>query len=196
MSEAFLSSVGSRQGHFKLESGHHSDFWLDLETLCLRPANTQPFAVELAARLRPHGVQTVCGPLNEGAFVALMVASELACEFTYAERFVNPKREALFPVEYRLPVALQPMVRGKRVAIVNDVISAGSAVRGAFVSLQAIGARVVAIASLLVLGTALSTFARDKDVAIEALVKRPHNLWIPDDCPLCRSGLPLDAVDQ
>lgn len=160
----------------------------------MRPANIVPFAVELAARLQRHEPDVVCGPLNEGAFIALLVASELNCDFTYAERFVNSKRQALFPVEYRLPRTLQPVVRGKRVAIVNDVISAGSAVRGAFHNLQAIGARVVAVGSLLVLGTAMSTFASEKNIAVEALVERPYTLWPPADCPLCQSGVPLDPL--
>ena len=104
MSEAFLSSVRARRGHFKLESGHHGDLWLDLETLCLRPANILPFAAELASRLRAHDVAAVCGPVNEGAFVALLVASELDCDFTYAERFVDRTAQGLYPVEYRLPL--------------------------------------------------------------------------------------------
>src|SRR5437870_1450343 len=33
MNDDLLSSVRARRGHFELESGHHSDFWLDLETL-------------------------------------------------------------------------------------------------------------------------------------------------------------------
>ena len=186
----------ARRGHFKVESGHHCDFWLDLETLCLWPANIQPFAAELASRLRPYNVDAVCGPLNEGAFVALMVASALNCDFTYAERFADPAREALFPVEYRLPRALHSIVQGKRVAIVNDVISAGSAVRGAFADLQVAGARVVAIGSLLVLGMSIAAFAQEHGVSLEALSHQPHNLWAPAECPLCRSGVPLEEVSS
>jgi orotate phosphoribosyltransferase len=130
MPQDFLSLVNSRVGHFKLESGHHANYWLDLETLFLRPSRIEPFAAQLADRLRSYRIDAVCGPLNEGAFVALMTASELDCDYTYAERFAPPPTgNELFPVEYRLPNALHPMVRGKRIAIVNDVISAGSAVR-------------------------------------------------------------------
>jgi hypothetical protein len=38
-------------------------------------------------------------------------------------------------VQYRLPKSLQPVVSGERVAVVNDVISARSAVRGTFLDL-------------------------------------------------------------
>ena len=32
-----LPLVNARSGHFAYESGHHSDLWLDLETLCESP---------------------------------------------------------------------------------------------------------------------------------------------------------------
>ena len=57
----------------------------------------------------------------------------------------------------------------RRVAIVNDVISAGSAVRGAYANLQALGGQVVAVGSLAVLGTPFVTFARERSLPLEAL---------------------------
>ena len=51
MKESFYHSCGDDQGHFQLESGHHGDLWLELETLCLHLANLQPFAAQLAAKL-------------------------------------------------------------------------------------------------------------------------------------------------
>jgi len=53
----------------------------------------------------------ICGPLVEGAFVGLLVALELGCDFTYAERLANTTREGLYPVAYRLPKALQPKLK-------------------------------------------------------------------------------------
>jgi orotate phosphoribosyltransferase len=65
-----LSFVQGRQGHFRLESGHHGDLWLQLETLCACSREIQPFAAQLAAKLAPYKAEVVCGPLNEGAFIA------------------------------------------------------------------------------------------------------------------------------
>ena len=67
-----------------LESGHHGDLWLDLELLCLQPERIRPLTNELAARLTKYGTEVVCGPLVEGAFLALMVAAELRLPFTYS----------------------------------------------------------------------------------------------------------------
>jgi orotate phosphoribosyltransferase len=194
MKQDLLELVQGRQGHFQFESGHHGDLWLPLEALCLHPREVQPFVVRLAAALRKYELQVVCGPLVEGAYVALLVALELGCDFVYAERFANPSREGLFPVEYRLPKALHSAVKGKRVAIVNDVISAGSAVRGAFRDLQFVGAEVVVIGALLGLGDSIHKFAGENRIALELLQQMPHNLWTPSECPLCAAGQPIEIA--
>jgi orotate phosphoribosyltransferase len=192
--EDVLSLLAARNGHFLFESGHHGDLWLDLELLCLRPRLVQPVAAELAKRLSRLGVEVVCGPLVEGAFVGLMVAAELNVNFSYSERFTRRAEEGLFPAGYRIPRSLQSRVREKRVAIVNDVINAGSAVRGTFFDLQDCGATVVAIGTLLVLGTAASEFASGKNVVLESVATLPNNLWKSSACPLCSSGVPLEDV--
>ena len=194
VSNDILTLIEGRRGHFRFESGHHGDFWFNLETLCAQPRRIQPLAADLARRLSGHRPEVVCGPLTEGAFVSLMVASELGVEFSYAERIAHPEREELFPVEYRVPPALRERLRGRRVAIVNDVISAGSAVRGAFVDLEASGARIVAVGALLVLGPAMATFAAEKNLPLEALAEMPHNIWPPSVCPLCAEGMLLEEL--
>lgn len=180
-----------RKGHFLLESGHHGDMWLDLELLCLRPEPIRRLAAQLAARLAPHAVEAVCGPLIEGAFVALMVAEELDVPFTYAERFAGGQTGALYSVQYRLPRGLREVVRGRRVAIVNDVINAGSAIRGTSADLKACGAKPVTVSALAVLGESAAKFAADQKIALDALAFLPNQIWAPADCPLCAGGVPL-----
>ena len=186
----FLSTVPSRHGHFLMESGYHTDVWMDLETLCLQPAAIEPFATELARRLRRHDADAICGPLNEGAFVALLVAKELRLPFFYAERFAVDG-DGLFRVRYRLPEVLRPIASGKRVAIVNDVISAGSAVRGTLADLEAHGATVPVIGALLLAGSSFRPFADERRLPIESLAEMALNIWPPAECPLCQSGLPV-----
>ncbi len=171
------------------ESGHHGDLWLELERLCLRPGVVRPLAAELARWVGEQRAEVVCGPLVEGAFVALLVAEELGVEFVYAERFENRENRGLFPVEYRLPAALREAVRGRRVAIVNDVVNAGSAVRGTAADLVACGAEIVGIACLMTLGEAAAKIAEQYGVPLFRLAAREANLWTPAECPLCRAGV-------
>ena len=175
-----------------MESGYHTDHWMDLERLCRRPEVVEPLARALAARLRPYNVDAVCGPLNEGAFIALMVASELGCDFTYAERHAPADGAALMAVRYTISPPMRASVAGRRVAIVNDVVSAGSAVRGAYADLLAHGAQVPAIGALLVLGDAFAPFAQEHRLAVESLAEAPFEIWAPDACPLCAQGRAVD----
>ena len=190
--EAVVDLLPMRRGHFRLESGHHGDLWLDLERLCLDPRRVRSLSRALAQRVATYDVEAICGPLVEGAFVALMVAAELGLRFAYAERLAAPDSDALFAVKYRVPDALRDELRGRRVAIVNDVVNAGSAVRGALNDLTACDARPVVIASLAVLGPAAATLAANHGVALESLASLPNTIWTPEGCPLCAAGVSLE----
>lgn len=189
-----LETVSARRGHFLLESGHHADLWLDLESLCTQPQRILSLCSELARSLRRFSAEVICGPLVEGAFVGLLIAAELGTAFCYSERFIRTGVNGLFPAEYRLPGALRGAVRGKRVAIVNDVINAGSAVQGTFEELIGCEARVVAIGALLTLGSAAREFANSKVVALATLTAIANTLWTPSECPLCTAGVPLEDI--
>ena len=190
MREDLASLLKERRGHFELESGHHGELWLDLESLCRTPRAVRSLAVELAQRLSPYGAVIVCGPLVEGAFVGLLVAAEMDADFVYAERRPGPLAKGLFPVSYQLPAGLRNLA-GRRVAVVNDVINAGSAVRGTLDDLASCSAEVVAIGTLLSLGAAPAKLAEEAFVPLEALAVEPNTIWAPRACPLCARGVPL-----
>ena len=194
LQKELLNLLAARKGHFKLESGHHGNLWLDLDTLFLRPKSVRRFALELATGLAKYKVAAVCGPLVGGALIAQTVAAELDVECYYTERFVLPQRDALYPVAYRIPNGLRKLVHGKAIAIVDDVINAGSAVRGTFAELQSCGARSVAIGALLVLGSSAPGFCADQHVPLESLASLPTGLWTPAECPLCASQKPLEDL--
>ena len=189
-----LSWLSARKGHFLLESGYHGELWLDLEVLCLHPKQVQSLGSELAERLRSFAVEVIGGPLVEGAFIGLFVATELDVPFSYTKRFARPSHDGLFPAGYCLPASLRHAVGGKRVAIVNDVINAGSAVRGTWEDLESCGAEVVAIGTLLTLGNAAREWADAKNIALQSLVALPQPLWSASACPLCAEGVPLEDV--
>ncbi len=196
MEQELLNLLSARKGHFRLESGYHGGLWLDLDPLFVMPGRIQPFVEALAARLKGHGIEAVCGPLVGGAFLAQAVASMLDVEFYYAERFVPAVRDAgaLYPVEYRIPGGVGGMVRGKAVAVVDDAISAGSAVRGTLAALEANGAKTVAMGALLVLGAQAEHFCRERGLALEYIAQLPYEVWLPAECPICASGVTLEDM--
>jgi len=186
-----LELVASRTGHFRLESGHHAERWLDLERLCMNVQTVEWHANQLADKLARHSFDVVCGPLVEGAFVALMVARQLSKPFVYAERVGSGHASAMFSVRYEIPQSLRPELRGRRVAIVNDFTSAGSAVLGTMRDVQGCGGFVVAVGSLVVLGTEAAGFCEREGVPLETLHSLPFAIWEPSRCPLCAAGEPL-----
>lgn len=195
MAENVLELLSARSGHFLLESGHHSDLWLDLEALCYRPHRVQAIATDLAKAISQWGVDAVCAPLIEGAFVGLFVALDLNVDFTYSERFARLSHDGLYPAGYRIPAALRDKIQGRRVAIVNDVINAGSAMRGTFDDLVSCGANVVGISALLVLGTLTLEYSSTKGVPLISMAQAPNHLWAPLECPLCKAKAPLTDVE-
>ena len=104
--------------------------------------------------------------------------------------------QRLFPAGYRIPKTLRKLLRQKRIGLVNDVINAGSAVRGTFDDLLDCDANIVAIGALLALGTSASAYASSKNVPLECLATLPNNLWTQSECPLCAAGIPLEDVEQ
>lgn len=189
-----LELVAARQGHFRLESGHHSTLWLDLDTLFAQPARIRPLVDRLAQALRPYELQAVCGPLVGGAFLAQAVASILAVEFCFTERVMPADRDGMYRARYRLPRGLRDRVDGKRFAIVDDVISAGSAAGGSQAELEAQGAHIAVVGALLVLGSVGRNVFSGLGLPVEALAQLPYELWVPGDCPLCASQTPLEDV--
>ncbi|HSU15595.1 orotate phosphoribosyltransferase [Longimicrobium sp.] len=191
---AFLELVSGRRGHFRLESGHHGGLWLDLDALFAEPRRIGPFVAALADAMRAHGVDAVCGPLLGGAFLAQLVAHALGVEFCFTERVMPADAGGLYAARYLLPTAYVERVRGKRVAMVDDVMSAGSALRGTFAELQAHGAVPVAAGALLVLGAAGAEFFAARGIPVEAVAREAYELWLPGECPLCAAGAPLEDV--
>lgn len=177
--------LAARTGHFRYESGHHGDSWLELDSMFSNPAALQPCIVELGRRLAAHRIDAVCGPLVGGAFVARALALEIGAAFFYAERFEGP------PLAYRIPDAQRDRLHGKRVALVDDAINAGSAVGATLAELHACGAIPVVLGALIVFGGAAAQIARENHLALEALSPRTRQLWPATECPFCARGVPL-----
>jgi orotate phosphoribosyltransferase len=85
MSEDILKRLPARQGHFRLESGYHTDLWLTLDALFTSPRSLAPLIETLADRLRPHNVTAVSDPFLGGAFLAQALATSLGVEFYFSE---------------------------------------------------------------------------------------------------------------
>jgi orotate phosphoribosyltransferase len=188
--------LAGRRGHFRMESGYHSELWFNLDRLFEDRTRLQPFVDDLARRLAAHRLEAVCGPLTGGAKLAEMIGAKLAIEAFYAERIETPGASGLFPVRYVIPAADRERLRGKAVAIVDDAISAGSAVKGTLADLFACGARPVACGALILFGDRADAFAKETNLKLEAVTRMSLGMWKPDECPLCKADVPIESVSD
>ena len=201
-----------RRGHFLLESGLHSELWLDLDPLFADQRRIAPFVSGLASQLRAYDVDVVSGALVGGAFLAQLLAQALDVEFCYTERksrslgrsapvgtttvdvVPSEARDLLFQARYELPRGFASRIKGKRVAIVDDVMSAGSALRGTYAELRALGANVVVAGALLVLGDKGADYFAAEGVPVVFTARDDFATWSPADCPLCASAVHLEQL--
>lgn len=187
-----LSALPARSGHFLLESGCHTDVWLTLDALFVDPAAVAPLVAALADKLRAHAPTAICGSLLGGAFLAQALAAAMDTRFYFSEPAAPSPHAGLFTAEYRIPTELERRIRGERLAVVDDVISAGSSARATVRAASAVGAHTAVVGALMTLGSAgLAHFAA-QSIPVEALERREFHVWTPADCPLCAAGAALE----
>ena len=106
MKVGLLDALPARRGHFRLESGLHTDCWLTLDALFVDPERAAPLVDALGEQLRGHAPSAVCGPLLGGAFLAQGIAQRLGVRFYYAEPSAvsdDEARSGLYRARYALP---------------------------------------------------------------------------------------------
>jgi len=188
---SFLDLARARRGHFQMESGLHCGLWFDLDAAFVDHAALDPYVIQLAQSLRRHNIEAVCGPLIGGAFLAQLLARLLGSEF-YFTTPAPSNGEGPFNVRYRLPAGVGHGLLGKRIALVDDVMSAGSSLRGTLIAVEQHGAIPVVIGALYVLGNTGADFFKERGLRIETTGRAPFDTWRPNECPLCGSGIPLE----
>jgi orotate phosphoribosyltransferase len=194
MQAELLALLAGRRGHFRMESGYHSELWFNLDNLFGDPVCLQPFVDDLAGRLATHRIDAVCGPMTGGAKLAAMIGTKLNIESYHTERFEPPNATGLFPVRYLVPAVQRDRLRGKTVAIVDDAISAGSAVNGTHADLLACGAKPIVCGALIIFGDRADGFGTASNLKLEAITRMSFSMWKPGECPLCKSGVPIEQA--
>lgn len=166
------------QGHFLLSSGLHSPRYLQCARVLMDPPLATRLGEGLGARLvsRLGGTRpgAVVAPALGGVLVAHEVARALGCRGLFSER--QQGRMALrrgFTLEQREPVV-----------VVEDVITTGGSTREVMEAVRQLGARVVAVGSLV----DRSGGAIDLGVPGVSLLELEVPSYAADACPLCGAG--------
>lgn len=174
----FLRSRALLEGHFRLTSGLHSPRYLQCARVLMDPAQATALGALLADALRPHlGGETpsaVVAPAIGGILVAHEVARGLGGRALFTERQDGT-------MTLRRGFTLDA---GEPVVVVEDVITTGGSTREVLDAVRALGARVLAVGSLVDRsgGQAALGVPRASLLTVDAPT------YSAEACPLCASG--------
>jgi len=187
--QIYMDANALLEGHFKLSSGNHSQFYLQSAKVLEDPKTAKLLADALAERIRANGIEvdTVCAPALGGLIAGFALATALDKRSIFAER-VNGE------MQIRRGFEIKP---GEKVIVCEDIITTGGSAMEAAKAIEALGGEVVGFAALANRGFCKrdgSALERKSNCALPegkplfALADFDFEMYAPESCPLCASG--------
>jgi orotate phosphoribosyltransferase len=175
----FKSSGALLEGHFRLTSGRHSNSYFQCAKVLQYPEHLSAICGEVASHFRNDNITTVISPAIGGIVVGTEVGRQLGVRTIFAER-----KEGHMMI--RRGFTIDP---SEKVLVVEDVITTGGSVAEVIELVNASGATVAGVASVV-----------DRSNGKVRLADRQFSLlmmevvsYSPEKCPLCKEGIPIDA---
>ena len=167
-------------GHFRLSSGLHSDTYVQCARFLRRPDLAGPAAAALAVQLEAAGLKpdVVVGPAMGGVVIGYELARQLRVPGIFTERDADGQ------MALRRGFTIEP---GEKVVIAEDVVTTGKSTLEVAKVLRAMGAEVLAVASLI----DRTGGKGGLDFPHFALLQVQAATFAPESCPLCAAGLPV-----
>ena len=185
----YMDANALLEGHFKLSSGNHSQFYLQSAKVLEDPKTAKMLADELAKQIKESGIKidTVCSPALGGLIAGFALASALDVRFIFAER-VNGEMNIRRGFE---------ISKGEKVLMCEDIITTGGSAMEAAAVVKELGGEIVGVAALANRGfckrqhSDIETKPNCKlpqDIPFFALADFTFEMYLPDECPLCKNG--------
>ena len=176
-------------GHFLLASGNHSKRYLQSAKVLEYPKKASLLADALAKMIQESNIEvdTVCAPALGG----VLAGYELARSLDVRSIFVEKKEGGM---ELRRGFEVK---KGEKIIICEDIITTGGSALKAAQAIEALGAEVVAFASLANRGfckrvhgnsEAKSECSLPDGIPLFALDDFSFEMYAPKDCPMCKEG--------
>lgn len=173
--EVFEETGAFLRGHFRLTSGLHSNQYLQCALVLQHPALAERFGGELARKFGPCNL--VASPAIGGLIIGHEVARAKRCRFLFTEREDGK-------MTLRRGFSVRP---GERAVVIEDVVTTGGSTREVIDILHEAGAEVVGAGSII----DRSGGRVDLSVPRVALATLDAVSWKPEECPLCKEGVPV-----
>jgi len=177
---ALLGETGALlSGHFRLSSGLHSPNYVQCALLLEHPRNAKAIGQALGEDLRSLNARRIVAPAMGGVIVGYTVAEALDLPFVFTERKDGQ-------MTLRRGFRIEP---GDNVVIVEDVVTTGKSTRETAEVINQHGGVVAGYASILNRSGKRNPF----DAPYESLLALDLETYEESACPLCASGVPIDA---
>lgn len=180
---AFISDT-----HVVYTSGQHGSTYFNKDALYVNPLLTREICKIMAEDFQNQDVETVVGPALGGIILSHDTAAALSemtgnvVKSVYAEKDGNGG--FVFTRGY------DQFVNGKKVLVVEDVLTTGGSVRKVIELCKVTGADVVGLSVLCNRGNV--TPEQVGNVPLKALLDIQWDTWEKEKCPLCKSGVEIN----
>lgn len=189
-----LAEVGAvlTNDHFVYTSGRHGDTYVNKDAVTLRPDILDEFAANIAQQYaRYHRIEAVVSPAVGAIGLGLMVAWHLnrgsieqPVLFAYTDKV---DAEGTLQLGRGFPEA----VKGKRVLVVEDLLTTGGSAKKTVEAVEKAGGKVIGVAAVVNRGGVLP-----HDLGVDSLyttLKVELQSWSEEECPLCKQGVPINT---
>jgi orotate phosphoribosyltransferase len=187
--QIYMDADALLEGHFKLSSGNHSQFYLQSAKVLEDPKTAAKLAEALALQIRQNGIEidTICAPALGGLIAGYALASALGVRYIFAERV-----EGTMSIRRGFEVS-----KNEKVLVCEDIITTGGSAMEAAAVVESLGGNVVAYAALANRGFCQrqnsnierkSNCKLPADLPFFALADFDFKMYTPDECPLCKEG--------
>ncbi len=166
------------EGHFLLTSGLHSPHYVEKFNVLQHPEYTEQLCKAMAEKFKDAEIDTVVGPVTGGILLAHETGKALGTRAIFTER-ENGK------MTFRRGFSLKP---GERVLIVEDIVTTGGSIKEVIEVVKEHGGIPVAVSMLVDRSGGKADFG---DVPCTALLHMDVQTYKPEDCPLCKQGIPM-----
>jgi len=177
VTEIFKTTGTLMEGHFRLTSGLHSGLYVEKFRVLEHPQYTEVLCQEIARRYDNDGVTLVVGPAIGGVIIAYEVARALKVRSIFCEREDGK-------LTLRRGFHISPT---DRVLVVEDIVTTGGSVKEVLDVVEESGATIVGVGLLV----DRSNGNVNLGYRTEALLTMQVTTYQPDNCPLCKQGVPI-----
>ena len=176
--ELLISNGVLLKGHFLLTSGLHSEYYFEKFRILENPKLTVFLCSEIVEHFTGTRIEKVVGPTTGGIILAYEVARQMGIFDEIAEEQEKGKRIIRRGSGIR---------EGEKVLIVDDVLTTGGSLRTTINAVKEKGGEIVGLSVLI----DRSMGKNDFGYPLFAVYKKTVVNYSPEDCPLCKKGIPL-----